>query len=206
MITRADTFFVDGCGRCDLFATDACKARKWKEQLVALRTIAQQSGLKEEVKWGQPTYTLGGKNVAMIVAFKDYCGMSFFKGLLLDDADRILQKAGPNIHAERVVKCTSLQEVLDMEAQLTALLKQAVAVEKSGKVVPKAQRKDDVPEVVAEKIELDPEFKKSWNALTPGRQRSYVLHINSAKQESTQRNRLEKALPKIFAGKGNNEY
>lgn len=206
MITDVDTYFIDGCGRCDHYATDSCKARIWSAPLSVLREILLSSGLKEEVKWGQPTYTLGGKNVAMLFSFKDCCGISFFKGVLLQDDQKILVPAGANSHVARLLKITSEKSARELEPLIHEYLNEAIEIEKSGRPVPKPARDESVPNVIQERIEMDEIFKKAWDALTPGRQRSYIIHIGGAKQEKTQYNRLEKALPKIFAGKGNNEY
>lgn len=206
MITDVDTYFIDGCGRCDHFATDSCKARIWSAPLSILREILCSSGLREEAKWGQPTYTLDGKNVVMLFSFKDCCGISFFKGVLLQDDHKLLVPAGPNSHVARLLKITSEKDARALEPLIHEYLNEAIEIEKSGKKVPEPIRDETIPSVIQERIEIDETFKKAWEALTPGRQRSYFIHIGGAKQEKTQYSRLEKALPKIFAGKGNNEY
>ena len=206
MITDVDTYFIDGCGRCDHFATDSCKARIWSSPLSVLRELLLSSGLKEEVKWGQPPYTLNGKNVALLFSFKDCCGISFLKGVLLQDDHNLLVPAGPNSHVARLFKVNSEREVRDLAHLIREYLEEAIEIEKSGKKVPERERDETIPNVIQERIEIDEMFGKAWEALTPGRQRSYIIHIGGAKQEKTQQNRLEKALPKIFAGKGNNEY
>ena len=206
MITDPNDYFLDGCGRCDHYATDSCKARIWSEPLVLLRKFLLSTGLQEEAKWGQPTYTLNGKNVAMLFSFKDRCGISFFKGVLLKDEHNILVPAGPNSHVARLLKFSSASDVLEVEPLIHQYLAEAIEIEKSGKKVHIPARDETLPMVIQERLDNDALFEKAWDALTPGRQRSYILHIGGAKQEKTQRNRLEKALPKIFSGKGNNEY
>ena len=206
MITDVETYFTDGCGRCDHFETPSCKARIWSGPLSVLREVLLSSRLQEEVKWGQPTYTLGGKNVAMLFSFKDCCGISFFKGVLIQDDHKLLVPAGPNSHVARLLKITSEMDARELEPLIHEYLNAAVEIEKSGKEVPKPVRDDTIPSIIQERIEADEIFRKAWDVLTPGRQRSYIIHIGSAKQEKTQYNRLEKALPKILAGKGNNEY
>lgn len=206
MITKVNTYFIDGCGRCDHFGTDLCKARKWSAPLAVLREVLLASGLEEEAKWGQPTYTLKGKNVAMIFSFNDSCGISFFKGVLLADDASILVPAGPNSNVARLLKVTSEERVRELSPIIHQYLDEAIELEKSGAAVPKPERNESTPMVIQERIETDPVFKNAWYALTPGRQRSYIIHVGGAKQEKTQYNRLEKAIPKIFAGKGNNEY
>ena len=206
MISDVADYFIDGCGRCDLHATDACKARIWSAPLALLREALLASGLKEEVKWGQPTYTLNGKNVAMIYSFKDSCGISFFKGVLLQDDAKILVPAGSSSNVARLLKITSATQVAELEPHIHAYIAEAIALEKSGAKVPKPTEREPMPETLAHWLENDPQLQTAWDLLTPGRQRSYILHVGSAKQEQTQLNRIEKCIPKIYAGKGFNEY
>jgi len=206
MIKDPNDYFIDGCGRCSLHGTDQCKVRKWADPLVLLREIMLQSGLEEEAKWGQPTYTLKGKNVAMIYSFKDSCGISFFKGVLLQDDAKILVPAGSNSNVARHLKITSAAQVSELEPHIHAYIAEAIELEKSGAKVPKPTEREPMPETLANWLENDPQLQKAWELLTPGRQRSYILHVGSAKQEQTQLNRIEKCIPKIYAGKVFNEY
>jgi len=206
MIKDPNDYFIDGCGRCSLHGTDQCKVRTWTDPLVLLREIMLQSGLEEEAKWGQPTYTLKGKNVAMIYSFKDSCGISFFKGVLLQDDVKILVPAGSNSNVARHLKITSATQVAELESHIHAYIAEAIELEKSGAKVPKPTEREPMPETLANWLEKDPQLQKAWDLLTPGRQRSYILHVGSAKQEQTQLNRIEKCIPKIYAGKGFNEY
>jgi uncharacterized protein YdeI (YjbR/CyaY-like superfamily) len=206
MIKDPNDYFIDGCGRCTLHGTDQCKVRKWADPLVLLREIMLQSGLEEEAKWGQPTYTLKGKNVAMIYSLKDSCGISFFKGVLLQDDAKILVPAGSNSNVARHLKITSAAQVSELEPHIHAYIAEAIELEKSGAKVPKPTEREPMPETLDNRLENDPQLQKAWELLTPGRQRSYILHVGSAKQEQTQLNRIEKCIPKIYAGKGFNEY
>ena len=206
MIKDASAYFVDGCGRCDHFATDLCKARKWSEPLQLLREILLDSGLNEEVKWGQPTYTLKGKNVAMLFAFKDTCGITFFKGMLLRDDGKLLVPAGANSNAARVLKVISSAEVETTAHWIRNYLEEAISLEQRGAKVPKSDKQEQMPEALLKRLAEDHALNSAWNELTPGRQRGFILHITGAKQEQTQQNRIEKCIPKIFAGKGINEY
>ena len=206
MIKDPNDYFIDGCGRCSLHGTDQCKVRKWADPLVLLREIMLQSGLEEEAKWGQPTYTLKGKNVAMIYSFKDSCGISFFKGVLLQDDAKILVPAGSNSNVARLLKITSAAQVSELEPHIHAYIAEAIALEKSGAKVPKPTEREPMPETLAHWLENDPQLQTAWDLLTPGRQRSFILHVGSAKQEQTQLNRIEKCIPKIYAGKGFNGY
>ncbi|MGB1152275.1 MAG: YdeI/OmpD-associated family protein, partial [Schleiferiaceae bacterium] len=199
-------YFIDGCGRCSFHGTDQCKVRTWADPLVLLREIMLQSGLEEEAKWGQPTYTLKGKNVAMIFSFKDSCGISFFKGVLLQDDAKILVPAGANSNVARLLKITSAAQVAELEPHIHACIAEAIELEKSGAKIPKPTEREPMPETLAHWLENDPQLQTAWDLLTPGRQRSYILHVGSAKQEQTQLNRIEKCIPKIYTGKGFNEY
>jgi len=206
MISNVADDCIDGCGRCELHATDACKARIWSAPLALLRELLLASGLKEEVKWGQPTYTLNGKNIAMLYAMKEHCGISFFKGVLLEDDSKKLSLAGPNTHAPRLLKITSAEEVETMLPYIEGFITNAIKVEREGTPLPEVVREYTLPSILEERLLIDADFASAWKALTPGRQRSYILHIGGAKQEKTQQNRLQKSLPKIYAGKGFNEY
>ena len=207
MMTKdPDSYFLDGCGRCSLHATDACKVRTWAQPLALLRDIMLESGLEEVAKWGQPTYTLGGKNVAMIFSFKDACGISFFKGTLLNDDHKLLRSAGENSHVVRLLKVTTAEEVAQNEMLIHQYVAEAIALEKAGAKVEKPKEREPMPETLAERLAQDADLAEAWNKLTPGRQRSYILHVGGAKQEQTQLNRIEKCLPKIYMGKGFNEY
>ena len=206
MIKDPNDYFIDGCGRCSLHGTDHCKVRTWADPLVLLRKIMLQSGLEEEAKWGQPTYTLKGKNVAMIFSFKDSCGISFFKGVLLKEDAKILVPAGANSNVARLLKITSAAQVAELEPHIHAYIAEAIELEKSGAKVPKPTEREPMPETLAHWLENDPQLQTAWDLLTPGRQRSYILHVGSAKQEQTQLSRIEKCIPKIYAGKGFNEY
>ena len=206
MIKDPNDYFIDGCGRCSLHGTDQCKVRKWADPLVLLREIMLQSGLEEEAKWGQPTYTLKGKNVAMIFSLKDSCGINFFKGVLLKDDAKILVPAGANSNVARMLKISTAAEVSQLEPHIHAYVAEAIELEKSGAKVPKPTEREPMPETLANWLENDPQLQTAWDLLTPGRQRSYILHVGSAKQEQTQLNRIEKCIPKIYAGKGFNEY
>lgn len=179
------------------------KAEKWREEMERLRTIVLDCGLTEELKWYQPCYTFDGHNVAIVSKFKDYCVLSFFKGVLLNDPEGILVAPGENSQSTRQIQFTSVDEVVEMEAAIRAYVHEAVAVEKSGRQVQlKKTREYDVPEELKEKLDGDPAFKAAWEALTPGRQRGYLLHFSGAKQSSTRMSRVERHRQRILDGKG----
>jgi uncharacterized protein YdeI (YjbR/CyaY-like superfamily) len=202
--TSVDAYLRDGCGRCEHYQTPQCKVLLWTDALVALRELARASGLDETMKWGSPCYTLGGKNVAMIVSFRESCGLSFFKGAALTDDDGLLESAGPNSRHARFVKVRSVAEVNARRKQIAALLKQAIALEQAGTKVAKAPP-EPVPGELARRLAADPALRAAFEALTPGRRRSHVLHVSGAKQAETRERRVEKCVSDILAGRGFNE-
>ena len=203
MTTDVDQYLLEGCGRCSLGGTPDCKVHKWPQELRKLRSIALECGLTEESKWGVPCYTFQGTNISIVSAMKDYCSISFFKGVLLQDAHGILEKPGPNSQSDRLLKFTSLQEILDIEDTIKAYIFEAIEVEKAGlKVEFKAKDELEYPEELLTKFSEQPELKKAFEALTSGRKRGYVLHFTQPKQSQTRTNRIEKLIPKIMEGKG----
>lgn len=204
---QADIYFTDGCGRCALGGTPDCKVNLWVNELEYLRGLVLDCGLTEELKWGVPCYTFRGSNVVLIGAFKDNCTLSFFKGALLEDAHGILQKPGEQTQSGRVIRFTNVHKIIELEDVLKAYIFEAVEVEKAGlKVETKKPSEDDFPEELLQKMEEMPALKAAFYALTPGRQRGYLLHFSAAKQSKTRESRIEKCLPQIFKGKGMGEF
>lgn len=182
------------------------KSKNWKEELTKLRSIVLSCGLAEEVKWYQPCYSFNGTNLIILGSFKEYCGMNFFKGVLLKDDKKILQKIGENTQSAKIVKFTNVQQINDLEETLKTYILEMVELEKSGaKVAFKKIEEQKLPEELEEIFKLDKDFEKAFKSLTPGRQRAYLLHFSSAKQAATRISRIEKLKPKIFEGKGLNE-
>lgn len=203
--TSVDAYLQDGCGRCDDYQTPRCKVHLWTPMLVELRALALAAGLTETMKWGSPCYTVGGKNVAMILSFREACGLSFFKGALLTDPDGVLERTGPNSNAGRYVKLRSMEDLATRRAQIAGFLDQAVALERQGvKVAPRAER-EPLPEELARRLEADEALHAAWDALTPGRQRSHILHVSGAKQADTRDRRAERCAADILEGRGFNE-
>lgn len=201
-----DLYLQDGCGRCSYYKTPECKVHSWTEELLALRSIVLETGLVEELKWKQPCYTYEGGNVVMVTAFRDYASLSFFKGSLLKDPQRILVAPGENSQAARQIRFTDKQAIVDMKAVLNAYLQEAIANEKAGlKVEFKKQSDQPIPDELLLEFNEDPAFEAAFESLTPGRQRSWLLHFSSAKQSTTRSSRIKKAMAKIFEGKGWNE-
>ncbi|MBK9289652.1 MAG: YdeI/OmpD-associated family protein [Flavobacteriales bacterium] len=179
------------------------KDTPWQEAYAKLRTIALDSGLTEELKWGHPCYTLKGKNVFLMHGFNEYCALLFHKGALLKDDHKILVQQTENVQSARQIRFTSAKEITKLAPVLRSYIQQAIAVEQAGTKVPLKQTADfDMPEEFAAKLKAVPALKKAFHALTPGRQRGYLLHFASAKQVTTREARIEKHVERILAGKG----
>jgi uncharacterized protein YdeI (YjbR/CyaY-like superfamily) len=175
---------------------------RWKAEIVEMRRILSGLAMKEERKWGKPTYTLDGNNVVIMQGFKDYFALGFFQGALLKDPKKVLVQLGQT-HAARVMKFTSAKEIRTKAATIKAYVREAIAVAKAGaRMKPKKTSDYPVPEELTEKFRKDARFKRAFEALTPGRQRSYLYHFAGAKQSATRAARIEKAAPAIFEGRG----
>jgi uncharacterized protein YdeI (YjbR/CyaY-like superfamily) len=178
------------------------KAKNWREESAKLRAILLAFPLTEELKWGEPCYTFDGHNVVLIGGFKDYVTLLFFKGALLKDPHQLLVAPG-STQAGRQIRFTSLKEIVAMEVRLKTYIRQAIEVEKSGlKVELKKHTDYTIPEELQKKLDQVPALKAAFEALTPGRQRSWMIHISKPKQSATRESRVEKSIPKILAGKG----
>jgi uncharacterized protein YdeI (YjbR/CyaY-like superfamily) len=182
------------------------KARKWQEEQEQLRIIVLDCGLTEELKWGCPCYTFQGSNIVLIHAFKEYCALLFIKGTLLHDNHGILIQQTANVQAGRQIRFTSVQEIVAMESILKAYIYEAIEVEKAGLEVNfKKDTEYIIPEELKNKFDEIPAFKTAFYALTPGRQRAYLLHFSEPKQSKTRETRIEKWLQQILNGKGLND-
>lgn len=179
------------------------KDGQWKSSFAKLRELALDSGLTEELKWGHPCYTIKGKNVFLIHGFNDYCALLFHKGALLKDDHDILVQQTANVQSARQIRFTSLKEITKLAPVLRSYMQQAIAVEQAGMKVPmKKTTEFDMPEEFATQLKAMPALKKAFFALTPGRQRGYLLYFAGAKQSKTRQTRIEKNLERILAGKG----
>ncbi|MBK9273734.1 MAG: YdeI/OmpD-associated family protein [Flavobacteriales bacterium] len=179
------------------------KEGPWQDCYARLRELALESGLTEELKWGHPCYTLKGKNVFLIHGFKDHCALLFHKGALLKDDHKLLVQQTANVQSARQIRFSSEKQIVKLAPVLRAYIQQAIAVEKAGKqVVLKRTGEFDMPAEFARAMKEMPELKKAFNALTPGRQRGYLLFFASAKQAATREARIEKHTDRILAGKG----
>lgn len=204
---QVDTYFLEGCGRCELYQTPQCKVHNYVGPMQYLRDLLLETELKEEYKWSQPCYTLNGKNVLILTAFKDYCCLAFFKGSLMKDLDQIMFVPGRNSQAARQLRFKTSEEIKKQKSLIRKYINEAIELEKSGaKVAFKQKDELKFPDELIQRFDQDPIFKKSFESLTPGRQRSWNLHFTSARQSATRSSRIEKAKQKIFEGKGWNEY
>lgn len=176
---------------------------KWQKELEKLRRIILESPLTEEYKWGKPCYSLQKNNVVLIHDFKDYCAILFIKGSLLKDPEGILITQTENVQAGRQIRFTNAAEIDKLEPVLKAYIQEAIEVEKAGLQVDfKKTTEYEVPEEFQKKLEESPALKAAFEALTPGRQRGYLLYFSSAKQPKTREARVEKYIPQILNGKG----
>ena len=202
-----DLFFIDGCGRCKLYKTAACKVHTWKLELQALRQIALNSGLTEELKWKQPCYTFNGKNIIIISAFKKSCIIGFMKGTLMEDTKGILEMPGENSNSSRFIRFKNIERVLELQETILDYIKEALEIEKSGKkIISKKVEEYPIPDELYNEFESDVAFKNAFKSLTPGRQKSYLIFYSAAKHSATRTSRILKSKEAIFNGKGMNEY
>jgi uncharacterized protein YdeI (YjbR/CyaY-like superfamily) len=178
------------------------RAKKWQKEFETLRLIILDCPLTEELKWGVPCYTFEQRNVVLIHGFKEYCAILFTKGVLLKDAKRILIQQTENVQAARQIRFTNVREIVQMEPILKAYIHEAIAVEKAGlKVTLKKTAEFSIPEEFQKKLDAIPALKTAFDALTPGRQRAYILYFSAPKQSKTRESRVEKCMPQILNGK-----
>ncbi len=179
------------------------KSKQWQDELRKLRTVILDCPLTEEVKWRVPCYTFQESNIVLMGRFKEYCMLSFVKGALLNDANGILIKPGENTQAARVIRFTNVQQIVEIEPILKAYIHEAIKVEQAGlKVSFKKSAEFIVPREFQNKLDEIPALKTAFDALTPGRQRAYLLYFSAAKQSKTRESRVEKWMPQILDGKG----
>ncbi len=188
--------------RCKLGGTPKCKVHNWRAELEALRQLVLECNLDEEVKWGVPCYTFENKNIVMISALKEYCCLSFLKGVLIEDHLNLLTKPGENSQVARYIKFTSVQQILDQWELLKSYIQQAIAIEKTGQKVALKKNPEPIPDELQERFLEDPSLEKAFWALTPGRQRGYIIYFTQPKQAASRFNRIDKCKPKIINGEG----
>ena len=182
------------------------KPGQWQKEFKRLRTIILETGLEEELKWGCPCYTHHGRNIVLIHGFKEYCALLFFKGALLNDIDEILIQQTENVQAARQIRFTDFKQIDELERTIKTYIFEAVEVEKAGlKIEMKPTKAFEMPEEFSLKLNENAALKEAFEALTPGRQRAYLLHFSSAKQSKTREARIEKYIPQILERKGLND-
>lgn len=205
---HVDTYFAEGCGRCPLGGTPDCKVHRWSDIMRYLRMLMIDCGLTETRKWGVACYMYQKSNVLVLGVTKDCCSLGFFKGALLSNFDGRLAKPGDDSQATRQLKFASLKEAQQMEDAIKSHVFEAIEIEKAGmKVTFKTIEETDFPEELLEAFTSNPQLEQAFRALTPGRQKGYIIHFKQAKQSSTRHQRIIKATPLIMQGKGmNDEY
>jgi uncharacterized protein YdeI (YjbR/CyaY-like superfamily) len=202
MITEIEDYFAKGCGRCERFDTPDCSTRRWADGLIKLRQICLATGLVETVKWGHPCYMRAGRNIAIIGAFRGYFSLSFFNASLMKDPDGVLEKQGPNARHPSMVVFTDAADVTKRATVIADYLKEAMAYAEAGVLPVKDVIDLELPEELIEAMDMDPELAEAFHALTPGRQRSYVINLASTKVAQTRRTRIAKFRQHILDGKG----
>lgn len=205
MITEIEDFFTKGCGRCDRFDTPECSALRWSTGIAALRRICLELGLVETLKWGHPCYMHAGRNIALIGALREDLRLGFFNAALMTDPAGLLSKQGPNTQHPDVMRFFANGEVAAREASVRAYLQEAMGYAAAGLKPPKTAQEIELPDELTEALEADPELAQAFAALTPGRQRSYVIVLGALKKPESRVARIGKLRAHILAGKGAQE-
>jgi uncharacterized protein YdeI (YjbR/CyaY-like superfamily) len=205
VITQIEDFFTQGCGRCERFATPDCSTRHWAAGLRELRRICRAAGLEETVKWGHPCYMHAGRNIALIGAFRGDFRLTFMNAALLRDPQKLLQKSGPNTRHADMIRFTTNESPSSLEPRLLEYLKEAMGYAEAGIRPEREPQELDLPAELVDALDADPELAEAFHALTPGRQRSYVINLSGAKAAATRVARIAKFRDHILAGKGANE-
>ena len=202
MITEIEDYFSLGCGRCERFASADCSTRKWIDGLVVLRQICRDSGLVETVKWGHPCYLHKDRNIAIMGALRGDFRLSFFNAALMKDPAGVLERQGPNTKYPDMFRFTDTSQVAAMAGTIRAYLQEAMAYAEAGLKPPKDTSAVELPDELTEALDADPVLAEAFRALTPGRQRSYVILLSSAKKPETRIARIVSVRDRILAGKG----
>lgn len=202
MITDIEEYFSRGCGRCERFATSDCSTRQWSGGLAKLRQICLGMELVETVKWGHPCYVYGNRNIVIIGALRGYFRLSFFNAALMKDPDGVLEKQGSNTLHPDMIRFTKNNQVAKMKLVIESYLAEAMGYAEAGIQPPKQKGELELPDELLEALDSDPELAEAFYCLTPGRQKSYAINLNSAKKPETRISRIAKLRDKILAGKG----
>lgn len=202
MITHIEEYFANGCGRCERFATTDCSTRQWRSGLANLRQICLGMDLVESVKWGHPCYMHRNRNIVIIGALRNDFRLSFFNAALMKDPDGVLEKQGPNTQYPDMIRFTNNDQVAKMKPIIECYLAESMGYADAGIKPPKQEADVRLPDELLEALESDPELANAFYGLTPGRQKSYVINLSSAKKPETRIARIAKFRDKILAGKG----
>lgn len=205
MITDPAEYFTKGCGRCARFDTPECSALLWSPVLAALRALCLDAGLSEDIRWGIPAYRHTGRNLALIGAFRDNAMLTFPDAALLDDREGLLKPAGPTSQGNSTIRFTALDQVTARAPAIRALLAAARQAAAEGRVPPRLPTIVELPEDLSAALDADPALAEAFAALTPGRQRSFVVVLSTARTQATRDRRIEAFRPRILAGKGATE-
>lgn len=202
MISEIEDYFAKGCGRCARFDTPDCSARAWADGLASLRALCREAGLVETVKWGHPCYMHAGRNVALIGALRGDFRLSFFEAALMADPEGVMERQGANTQHPDTIRLTDAARVAALAPVIRAYLAEAMGHAAAGRRAPKGKAEVVLPEELVTALDVDLELAEAFHALTPGRQRSYVINLNGAKGAETRRRRIAGFRGKILAGKG----
>ncbi|MEZ6105893.1 MAG: YdeI/OmpD-associated family protein [Pirellulaceae bacterium] len=202
MITDIEEFFVNGCGRCERFATSDCSARLWSTGLAQLRQICLGVDLVETLKWGHPCYMHAQRNIVIVGALRGDFRLSFFNAALMRDPHGVLEKQGPNTQHADMIRFTANSQVSKLKPVIESYLIEAMGYAERGIKPARRQQELELPDELVEALEADVELATAFHALTPGRQRSYVILLNSAKKPATRISRINQSRARILAGKG----
>ncbi|MGV2981519.1 YdeI/OmpD-associated family protein [Camelimonas sp. ID_303_24] len=202
MIVDIEDFFTRGCGRCNRFDTPDCATRPWETGLRSLRAICLGAGLTEAVKWAHPCYMHGQRNIAIIGAFRNDFRLCFFNAALMRDPEAVLERQGQNTRSPDMIRFTSNDDVARLEPVIHAYLREAIGYAREGVKPARDTGGYDMPAELSEALDADPALAEAFHALTPGRQKSYVINLSSAKQAETRLRRIAGFRDRILAGKG----
>ena len=205
MITDPDSYFAQGCGRCDRFATPDCSTRQWLSGLLTLRRICREAGLTETAKWGHPCYMHAGRNICLFGAFRGDFRLTFMNAALMKDPKGLLERQGANTKHADCIRFADNDAPARLEPAIRAYLAEAMAYAEQGLLPQKVPSQVDLPLELVEALDSDPELAEAFAVLTPGRQKSWALFLNDAKTSATRLSRIEKGRAKIMAGKGATE-
>ena len=205
MITNIEDYFMKGCGRCERFNTADCSTKQWESGLAELRRICLESKLVETVKWGQPCYMHADRNIVIFGALRNDFRLSFFNAALMQDPNGVLEKNGPNTRHPDMFRFTENNQIAEMEPIIKAYIEEAMGYAEAGIKPPKEEFELELPDELVDAMDADPELAEAFHNLTPGRQKSYIFNLNSAKKSETRIARIVKFRSKIIAGKGATE-